>query len=281
MKRRCLYKKKSSRPGSWTRISIMWSRICAGRHAGRAQACAPAQRRARRDPQGEHLKPGDQLPPEQEVCKAVGLSLGTVQRALGSLANDRTLIREQGRGTFISKPELPLDELWQFRFVRRYGEAPLPVSAELLDRNVVRERQPWLDVLGHDDKGYCEIERLVVVNDDVRCLSRFYVRMSRFPGIMKIAQAKLVGNMKRFLAEQFEAVTNTVEQFATPSALDRKTCALLQVETGSAGMLINSIGRTVSQEAITFQSLWVPAGDYYLELTPAQPPSGFLPLSAR
>lgn len=228
-----------------------------------------------------HLKPGDQLPPEQEVCKAVGLSLGTVQRALGSLASDRTLIREQGRGTFISKPELPLDELWQFRFVRRYGEAPLPVSVELLDRKVVRERQPWLDVLGHDDKGYCELERLVVVDEGFRCLSRFYMRMSRFPGIMKIPQAKFVGNMKRFLAEQFDAVTSTVEQFATPCVLDRNTCALLEVETASAGMLINSIGRTLSQEAITFQSLWVPAGDCYLELNPAQPPNGFLPLSAR
>lgn len=228
-----------------------------------------------------HLKPGDQLPPEQEFCKAVGLSLGTVQRALTSLASDRTLIREQGRGTFISKPELPLDELWQFRFVSRYGEAPLPVSVELLDRNVVRERKPWLDVLGHDDKGYCELERLVVVNDGFRCLSRFYLRMSRFPGVMKVPQSKIVGNMKRFLAEEFDAVTATVEQFATPTALDRKTSALLEVEVGHAGMLINSVGRTLSQEAITFQSLWVPAGDYYLELNPAVPPNGFLPLSTR
>ena len=51
-----------------------------------------------------YLKPGDQLPPEQEVSRAVGLSLGTVQRALSNLANERALVREQGRGTFIAKP---------------------------------------------------------------------------------------------------------------------------------------------------------------------------------
>ena len=228
-----------------------------------------------------HLKPGDQLPPEQEVCKAVGLSLGTVQRALGSLANDRTLVREQGRGTFISKPELPFDELWQFRFVRRYGEPPVPVSVVILDRRIVRERGPWLDVLGHDDRGYCEFKRLVVVNNDFRCLSRVTMRVSRFPGIMKIPQSKIVGNMKRFLADEFDTVTNSIEQFAAPGVLDDETCALLEIESGSAGMCVNSIGRTVSQEAITFQSLWIPAGDYYLELNATRPPHGFLPLSTR
>jgi DNA-binding GntR family transcriptional regulator len=228
-----------------------------------------------------HLKPGDQLPPEQEVCKAVGLSLGTVQRALGSLANDRTLVREQGRGTFISKPELPHDELWQFRFVRRYGEAPLPVSVAVLDRHVVRERQPWLDVLGHDERGYCALERLIVVNSDFRCLSRFYVRVSRFPSIMKVPSSKIAGNLKRFLAEEFETPTNTIEQFATPCVLDKKIAALLEVEAGSAGMLINTIGRTVSQEAITVQSMWVPAGDYYLEFNPDRPPNRFPSFSAK
>jgi hypothetical protein len=35
------------------------------------------------------------------------------------------------------------------------------------------------------------------------------------------------------------------------------------------------VGRSVAQEAITFQSLWIPAGDYYLEMSGgARPPDG-------
>jgi GntR family transcriptional regulator len=221
-----------------------------------------------------YLRPGDQLPPELELSKAVGLSLGTVQRALGSLATERALTREQGRGTFISRPQLPADELWQFRFVERYGDAPLPVSTELLDRQLIRERRPWLDVLGYDERGYCELTRMVVVNKTLRCLSRVYVRIDRFPRIMKVQQSKITGNLKRFLAEEFDTPTHAIEQFMLPCVLDKETCSLLEIARGSAGMMVNTVGRTVTQEPITFQSLAVPNGEYYLEVLAGARSSG-------
>ena len=213
-----------------------------------------------------YLKPGDQLPPEQELSKAVGLSLGTVQRALGNLATERALTREQGRGTFISRPDLSPDDVWQFRFIERYGGEPLPVSIELVDRRVVRSRRPWLDVLDADNSGYCELTRFVTVNKSLRCLSRVYVAISRFPKIMRVRESKLTGNLRRFLAEEFNAPTLSVEQFVRPCLFDKETCSLLEVAAGSAGMLTNIIGRSVGREAITLQALWVPEGKYYLQV---------------
>jgi GntR family transcriptional regulator len=221
-----------------------------------------------------YLRPGDQLPPEQELSKAVGLSLGTVQRALGSLAIERALTREQGRGTFVSRPGLSPDDLWQFRFVERYGSDPLPVSVEVLDRALVRERRPWLDVLGHDNRGYCELTRLVIVNKSFRCLSRVYVCAGRFPKIMKTPLSKMTGNFKRFLAEEFDTPTHAIEQFMMPSVLDTETCSRLEIAQGSAGMVVNTIGRSVGREAITFQSLSVPNGPYYLEVVATAPAPG-------
>mgnify|MGYP001185099014 CR=1 FL=1 len=220
-----------------------------------------------------YLKPGDQLPPEQEVSRAVGLSLGTVQRALSNLANERALVREQGRGTFIAKPMAP-DDLWQFRFVAAYGKEPLPVSIALLDRQVLTDRQPWLDVLGYDERGYCELRRLIVVNADYRCLSRIYVRISRFPKIMKIQPSKLTGNFKRVMADEFDAATHTIEQFAMAVDLGKDDRMLLKVGAGTPAMEVNTIGRTFNREAITFQSVWMPAGKYYLELLAGARPNG-------
>lgn len=213
-----------------------------------------------------YLKPGDQLPPELDLSKAVGLSLGTVQRALSNLAMDRAVTREQGRGTFISKPELSLDELWQYRFVERYGGAPLPVSVELISRQLMGEQSPWLDALGFDERGYCELTRFVTVNNSFRCLSRIYVRNSRFPKLMRIQQAKIAGNLKRFLAEEFQTPTHAVEQFIQPCKIDNDVCSLLKIARGSTGMLLNSVGRTVGQEPITFQALWIPSGPYHLQM---------------
>jgi GntR family transcriptional regulator len=221
-----------------------------------------------------YLKPGDQLPPEQEFAKAVGLSLGTVQRTLTDLATERTLTREQGRGTFIAKSDLSPDDLWQFRFVDRCGGEPLSVSIELLDRRQVTAHGPWADALGYDERGYCELTRVVVVNGTLRCLSRVYVRISRFPKIMKISKARFSGNLKRVLAEEFETPTHALEQFIRPCIFDQEVCALLERDGANAGMLVDTVGRSVGQEAVTFQSLWVPIGEYWLEVSTEPRPLG-------
>jgi GntR family transcriptional regulator len=213
-----------------------------------------------------HFRPGDQLPPEQELSRAVGLSLGTVQRALTRLAADRALTREHGRGTFIARSELPAEELWQFRFVENIGGAPLPVSVQFVDRQLVRRPGPWVDALGPDAKGYCELTRTVTVNTDYRCLSRLYARISRFPKIMKLPQRKMLGNLKRVLAEEFDAPTLSLDQFILPCVFDGDVCSSLEIDRGSAGMVVNTVGRSVGQEIITFQALSVPAGGYFLEM---------------
>jgi DNA-binding GntR family transcriptional regulator len=218
-----------------------------------------------------HFRPGDQLPPEQELSRAVGISLGTVQRALTRLAADRALTREHGRGTFIARSELPAEGLWQFRFVRRIGETPLPVSVGSVERRLVRESGPWSDVLGWDERGYFELTRELIVDTDYRCLSRLYASVSRFPKIMKLPQGKMLGNLKKVLADEFGAPTLSLDQFILPCVFEDDICAQLGIDRGSSGVVANAAGRSIGQEIITFQSLWVPAGGYFLEISPAGP----------
>jgi GntR family transcriptional regulator len=214
-----------------------------------------------------HFRPGDQLPPEQELSRAVGLSLGTVQRALTRLAADHALTREHGRGTFIARSALPAEDLWQFRFVTQIGEAPLPVSVEFVERRLVRGAGPWADILGHDEKGYCELTRNIIVNESFRCLSRLYVPFSRFPRIMKMPQSKMSGNLKRVLADEFDTPTLSLDQFILPCVFEDEVCSSLEIDRGSIGMVVKAVGRSVGQEIITFQSLWVPAGRYFVEIS--------------
>jgi DNA-binding GntR family transcriptional regulator len=151
------------------------------------------------------------------------------------------------------------------------------VSLEFVDRRIVRGPGPWADALGHDEKGYCELTRKLIVNTDYRCLSRIYVRLGRFPKIMKLPQSKMLGNLKKVLADEFDAPTLSLDQFALPCAFDDEVCSQLAIDRGSAGMVVNAVGRSVGRESITFQSLWVPAGGYFLEISP----SGNRPPAAR
>lgn len=62
------------------------------------------------------LKPGDPLPSEREYSEQLGISRMTVRQAISGLVSEGLLIRQQGKGTFVSqkKIEIPLIKLTSF-----------------------------------------------------------------------------------------------------------------------------------------------------------------------
>lgn len=62
-------------------------------------------------------KPGSSLPNEGSLAQQLGISIGTVRKALDLMENERIVLRRQGRGTF----------------VKDYSQQPLQFSS-LLDR---------------------------------------------------------------------------------------------------------------------------------------------------
>lgn len=53
-------------------------------------------------------QPGDRLPTEADLAKRMGVSLLTLRDALATLAGDRLVVRQQGRGTFVGEGVLAL-----------------------------------------------------------------------------------------------------------------------------------------------------------------------------
>ncbi|MBN1319120.1 MAG: GntR family transcriptional regulator [Anaerolineales bacterium] len=52
--------------------------------------------------QQSYLTPGTQLPPEPEMAEALGISRMTLRSALNILEREGTIVRRQGRGTFLT-----------------------------------------------------------------------------------------------------------------------------------------------------------------------------------
>lgn len=50
-------------------------------------------------------RPGQLIPSEMELAREVGVSQGTIRKALDAMTADSLLVRRQGRGTFVSEPE--------------------------------------------------------------------------------------------------------------------------------------------------------------------------------
>lgn len=219
------------------------------------------------------LKAGAQIPPEQSLASALNISLGTVQRALARLGSDGTLVREQGRGTFVAQPRRPVHEPWQMRFLADDGKTLLPVYSRIVDQCVVGDAGPWHEALGPDPAGYLRISRLLNIGDRFQCYSVFFVQMSRFAGLRRSgADLRESINLRRLLAEELGAPTVAVTQHLKILRLAREICEALDVPPGTTGLMFDAIGHGYGRDAIFFHRIWVPPNDYSLDITQAGPP---------
>lgn len=84
------------------------------------------------------LRPGDTLPSETEISQALGVSIGTLRRAVDELVHENLLVRRQGRGTFVA---LHSQERFLFQFFHVEPRPDVP--------HVPREREfPQVECLG-------------------------------------------------------------------------------------------------------------------------------------
>jgi GntR family transcriptional regulator len=73
-------------------------------------------------------RPGEAIPTEAALSAEYCLSTGTVRKAIDMLVNDNILERQQGRGTFIRRPQFQSSLFRFFRFQTAAGERQVPES---------------------------------------------------------------------------------------------------------------------------------------------------------
>lgn len=73
-------------------------------------------------------RPGEAIPTEAALSTEYQLSTGTVRKAVDASVNDGLLERQQGRGTFVRRPQFQSSLFRFFRFQTAAGERQVPES---------------------------------------------------------------------------------------------------------------------------------------------------------
>ncbi len=78
--------------------------------------------------------PGTALPSEGQLASEIGVSQGTVRKALDELAAENLLVRRQGRGTFVAEHDERRILFQFFKLVPDDGDPALPRQPRHRDR---------------------------------------------------------------------------------------------------------------------------------------------------
>jgi GntR family transcriptional regulator len=210
--------------------------------------------------------PGDKLPPETELARASGLSLGTAQKALGMLAREGVLVRRHGHGTFVTGDASQADQLLHFRFVGDDDSAIAPVYAEAIDRRVVTTAGPWSALLPEAAR-FIRIRRRINVAQEFDCISELYVDADRFAAILELPMQELHRVViRRLLAERFKTPTVSVDQRVYATPLPAEVAKLLKLDRAAFGLGLEVRSYTHHARAFAFQNIFIPPSVRRLQL---------------
>lgn len=87
-------------------------------------------------------RPGDRLPPEKELCEALGVSRGTLRLALERLESNGEVIRRQGSGTYVGRVALHAAFSEGLEILESYALLAKRQGKRLSARNLQIEQSP-------------------------------------------------------------------------------------------------------------------------------------------
>lgn len=180
-------------------------------------------------------KPGDRLPPEDELVRRFQVSKITVRQALGELASQGTIRREQGRGTFVERPRVQQGprELTSFtEEMRRHG---MVSHSRVLDQRVIPA--PAAVAAGLQipaDTQVFRLRRLRLADEEPMGVQTAFLPLDLVPGIgaIDIGDASLYD----LLASRYSLHPASARETYRVVTLRREEAALLRVSPGAPAM---------------------------------------------
>lgn len=206
--------------------------------------------------------PGEPLPSEAELARRFRVSIGTVRKAVGELVAERALVRQQGRGTFVSTHDSKRLLFHFFHIVPREGGSVYP-DTRLLS-------------FARDRAGAAEAARLGIAAGDPVWRIRNLLSLEGAPALLDdivLPRARFPDLTERTFAQREDTIYNlyqaryglnvlrTIERLRAVLA-DAGTARLLGARRGAPLLEIDRIALTYNDAPVELRRSRVDTSRY-------------------
>lgn len=212
------------------------------------------------------FKPGQRVPTEVELAERLPLSLGTVQKAMQSLAASGVLVRRRKAGTFIAERRSQVDEVHVYRFHDPVTGALQMPFVHTLKVALDDLPGPWQQHLGAART--VRVDRLVWVDDDPPAFNSIHLSIAHGSFLMDMPVEALHGSScHRLLVERFNLPSVRVEHAVSCAPLTADACVHLSLAAGTVGLIWDVCDFTFDQRPFFFQRFQLPPGHRPMRLS--------------
>ena len=193
-------------------------------------------------------QPGQLIPSEMELARELGVSQGTVRKALDVLAADNLLIRKQGRGTYVAEPEESRILFNFFRLVPDTGERTFPNSKTVRRTKAAATRVEAAALGVAKGSMIWRIERIRTFGNDPLLVETIALPAARLPGFE--AQKDIPNNVYRLYSQGWGITIASAREKLKAVSASAHDAAHLNCLPGTALLEISRVAFDLEHNAV-------------------------------
>lgn len=205
-------------------------------------------------------KPADLIPSEFALADELGVSQGTVRKALNQMVDENFLYRKQGKGTFVSE-HTQESSLFRFFRLRRSGGQSLIPQTELLSsqrRTATRRECEKLDLKQAEE--VVELIRRRSIEGELAVLEFVIQPLSIFPDIDQIEV--LPNSLYTLYQEKYGITITRVQDELRAVALPADLSQYLELPANSPVMLVERASINIDERVVEWSQAYCTSGDF-------------------
>jgi len=195
-----------------------------------------------------YWKAGDSLPSEFGLADELGVSQGTVRKALNQLVDENILRRRQGKGTYVAEHNNESSLYRFFRYKEHGGESVIPETnvVSLTSRQATDREAKKLNLT--DNLAVAEMVRVRSIKGRPAIFEMVLQPLSIFPGIDEVEE--IPNSLYGYYQSEYGISVVEVRDELHAVILDEKVASHLELTAGEAALMterssINIDGRVV------------------------------------
>lgn len=194
--------------------------------------------------------PGDVIPSEIQLAQDLGVSQGTVRKAITELVENNVLTRRQGRGTFVAYHDSERALFHFFHIVDNKGHKVLPESTTLTCRQKRASRVETAKLNLAPGSSVVSIERIRKFDDQPTMLETITLPSEPFAELGNVGACDLPNMLYELYEKKFGITIHNAEEQLRAVAASKRDGALLGLEAGAPLLEIERIAKTLDNSPV-------------------------------
>lgn len=194
--------------------------------------------------------PGQTLPSETEIALAMGVSIGTLRRAVDELAAEHILVRRQGRGTFVATHSSDRFLFQFFHVERGDGVREVPLVELVSFERLRAEDEPAKALQLRVGDPVIQIENRLRLQGAAVIYDRLTLPSTLFKGLTEKRFSARPGTVYQLYQSDFGISVLRASERARATAADRHAARVLGLPPGQPVMQVRRTALTFGDRPV-------------------------------